>query len=157
MPCSGCSTLHGVNPNLTKKTNYPSHFPWVIFLFQKDCELVLGTLGSYHIYLLAKTQLHPPCFSEDWLSEFYQIWHWWWNINKSISFHFELFPRKANNKVFQKPQKSYFGASLDLFCSNLDKNEFSFKRGLCQILNIPIIYHHVKNQKKIRSYSWEKR
>ena len=31
------------------------------------------------------------------------------------------------------------------FCSNLVRNEFSWKRGL--FLNISIIYHHVKNQK----------
>ena len=45
-----------------------------------------------------------------------------------------------------KKKKKNFGASLV-------KNEFSWKRGLCQFLNIPIIYHHVKNQKKLISHS----
>ena len=38
--------------------------------------------------------------------EFYQIWDWWRSINNNISFHFRLFPRKTNNKNFQKfPKK----------------------------------------------------
>ena len=61
----------------------------------------------------AKNQLHPPCFSEDWLTafwpinrepEFCQIWDWWWNINNNISFHFRLFPRKLF-KIFNKLKK----------------------------------------------------
>ena len=32
--------------------------------------------------------------------------------------------------------------------ANLDKNECSWKKGLCQFSNIPIIYHHAKKQKK---------
>ena len=28
------------------------------------------------------------------LTQFCQIWNWWWNIN-NISFHFRLFPRKT--------------------------------------------------------------
>ena len=39
------------------------------------------------------------------------------------------------------------------FYSNFVKNEVWWKRGLCQFLNIPIIYHHVKNQKKLMRYS----
>ena len=30
----------------------------------------------------------------------------------------------------------------------MSKNEFSWKKGLCQFLDIPIIYHRAKNQKK---------
>ena len=37
----------------------------------------------------------------------------WWNINTSISFHYRLFPRKANvTKFFKKSQKPYFGPGL---------------------------------------------
>ena len=77
-----------------------SHVPWVIFLLQIYCELVLGTLGmlgnahqkwychfieNFRVYLKQKNQLHPPCFSKDGLSafwpitresEFFQIWGW---------------------------------------------------------------------------------
>ena len=38
---------------------------------------------------------------------------------------------------------------LDSSFPNLGKNEFSWERGLCQFLSIPIIYHHTKNQKKL--------
>ena len=46
----------------------------------------------------------------------------------------------------------YFGH----FFQNVGKNEFSRKKGLCQILDIPNIYHHAKNQKKLISHSREK-
>ena len=59
-------------------------------------------------------------------------------------------------KFFKKPQKPYFGAILGPFCANLGENEFSWKKELCQFLNILIIYHRSKNQKKIMSHSWEK-
>ena len=48
-------------------------------------------------------------------------------------------------------KKSYFCAILSPFCPNLGKNEFSWKKGLCQFLDIPIIYHRAKNQKKLIS------
>ena len=34
------------------------------------------------------------------------------------------------------------------FCPNLGKNEFSWKKGLYQVLDIPSIHHRGKNQKK---------
>ena len=39
---------------------------------------------------------------------FCQIWDWLCNINKNISFHFRLFQGKANDKIFQKIQRSLF-------------------------------------------------
>ena len=50
---------------------------------------------------------------------------------------------------FQKMKKNYFGGHFDLFGSNLGKGKFPWKKGLCQFLNIPIIYHRAKNQKKL--------
>ena len=35
------------------------------------------------------------------------------------------------------------------FCPNLGENEFSWKKGLCRFLDIPTIYHHAKNEKKL--------
>ena len=102
-----------------KKSTSSSYFSLVIFLLQRSCKLVLGTLGmpSYAhpkwyyqfienvcVYLQVKNQLHPPCFSEDcllafwpinWKPEFCQIWGWWWNFRNNISFNFRLFPRKT--------------------------------------------------------------
>ena len=127
------------------------------------------------VYLSATNILHHSLLSWDitfwrilqfdWLTvfspitrepEFCQIKDWWWNINNNINFHFELFTRKTINKIFQKIEKPYFGAILDPFCKDLGKNEFSWKKRLCQFLNILIIYHHTKNQKKIMCHSWGK-
>ena len=138
-----------------KNQLHPSHFPQVIYLWQRYCKLVLGTMvmpsyahpnwyyqfiENFHLYLQAKSQLYPPCFSEDSLSAFWpinreqevcQIWDWWWNINNIFI--------------------------LDHFQEKLVKLvEFSWKRVLFRFLNIPMIYHHVKSQKKLMSHFWEK-
>ena len=39
---------------------------------------------------------------------------------------------------------------------HLSKNEFSWKKGLCQFLNIKIIYHCTKNQRKVNVPSLRK-
>ena len=57
-------------------------------------------------------------------------------------------------KFSHKSKKSYFGVILGNFCPNLEKNEFSWKKGLWQFLNIPIIYHGAKNLKKLTTHSW---
>ena len=73
----------------------------------------------------------------------------WWNINNNISFHFRLFPRKTNmEKFFQKSKNSYFGENLGSVCPKLVKNDFFWKKWVCQFLNIPIIYHFTKNENK---------
>ena len=56
-------------------------------------------------------------------------------------------------QIFQKIRNK---AILSPFCLNLGKNEFSWKKGLRQFLNILIIYHSAKNQKKLMTHSWEK-
>ena len=76
--------------------------------------------------------------------EFCQIWDWWWNINNNISFQFTLFPKKTNDKSFQKIQKKPILVPFwVLSCPNLPT-----KKG-CRFLNIPIIYHRAKNLKKL--------
>ena len=55
-------------------------------------------------------------------------------INNNISFHFRLFPRKTNDKILQKIQKTLFWGHFDLFCPILGKYEFFWKKGLCQFL-----------------------
>ena len=52
-------------------------------------------------------------------------------------------------KFLKNPKRTYFGAILGPFYPNLGKNEFSWKKELCQFLDIPIIYHCAKNQKKL--------
>ena len=46
-----------------------------------------------------------------------------------ISFQFRFFPRKTNDKIFEKTKKTnYFGVILGSFCPNLGKNESSWKK-----------------------------
>ena len=82
--------------------------------------------------------------------EIWQIWDWFWNISNNISFHFRLFPRKTNDKIFQKIRKIYFGAIWT-------KTKFPAKNGFVKYFsNITIIYQREKNQKKLMCHSWGK-
>ena len=54
---------------------------------------------------------------------------------------------------FKKSKNPNFGAILSNFYPNLGKNEFSWKKGLCQFLNIPVIYHGAKNLRKVTTHS----
>ena len=103
---------------------------------------------DFNVYLYAKNKIHhwllfwDITFSRilqfDWLTafwpitwetEFCQIWDWWWHINnKTISFHFRLTPRKTNDNIFQKIQKTLFAAILDPF-AHWSKMNFPRKKG----------------------------
>ena len=73
--------------------------------------------------------------------EFFQIRDWGWNINNNISFHFTFFPRKANDKIFQKiKKKKNILRPIWALLLKFGQNCFHWKRGLCQFLNIPIIF-----------------
>ena len=65
-----------------------------------------------------------------------------------------LLPGKTNNKIFQKIRKTLFWGLFGLFFPTLGNNEFSWKKG--KFFDIPIIYHHGKNQKKLMSHPLEK-
>ena len=56
-------------------------------------------------------------------------------------------------KFFKKSWKLYLGTILGPFYPNLGKKEFSYKKGLCQFLNIPIIYHRARAPKKLKTHS----
>ena len=60
---------------------------------------------SLRYYILKNPIIWLPSSILAHNSIFYQIWHWWWNINSNISFHFRLFPRKSSDKIFQNIQK----------------------------------------------------
>ena len=127
----------------------------------------------FNVYLHAKNKLHNSLLSYnitfqrilqfDWPAAFWPItWNpklcqiCWWNINNNISFHYRLFPRKTNiTKFFKKSQKPYFGSIRGPIAQIGAKNEFSWKKGLCQFFNIRITYHCAKNQKNLMSHSWE--
>ena len=59
-------------------------------------------------------------------------------------------------KFSKNPKKLMLGPFWALFCLNLGKNDFSWKKGLCQFSNIRIMYHRAKNQKKVITQSSEK-
>ena len=70
---------------------------------------------------------------------------------KSITisaFNLGYFQEKLQN--FSK--NLFCGPSFGPFCPNLGENKFSWKKGLFQFLNTPIIYHCAKNQKKLMSH-----
>ena len=90
-----------------QKTNFIIHFFLEILHFKESCNLI----GWQHQEL-----------------EFCQIWDWWWNINRNMSFHFRLFPRKTNHKFFLKIQKNLFLGHFGPFYPNLGKSEFSWKK-----------------------------
>ena len=66
----------------------------------------------------------------------------------------DYFQEKLLAKFFKKFKKPYFGAILGPFYANLGKIDFlgKIENGLCQFSDIPIIYHHAKNQKKLLSH-----
>ena len=58
------------------------------------------------------------------------IWDWWWNINNNISFQFWLFPRKTNDRIFQKKsKKNPFWAILGTFFQMWAKINSPGKKG----------------------------
>ena len=83
--------------------------------------------------------------------EFCQIWDWCCNINRN--FILDYFRKKLKTKFSKNP---YFATILHSFSKNMGKNEFSWEKGLCHFLNIPVIYHHTTNHTKTMSLSSEK-
>ena len=122
------------------KTNSIIHFFLEILHFKESCNLT----GWQHFCPQLENQNFPRYGVGGEISI---------TILTFISNHFQ---EKLMTKFFKKFKKPYFGLFLAPFCSNLGKNGFTWKKGLCQFLNITIIYHRAKNQKKLMSHSWEK-
>ena len=117
------------------KIRFIIYFFLEIIHFKESCNLI----GRHHFD------------TQNWRTRIFEIWDWWWNISNNISFQFTLFPKKLMTKVFKKSQKKPILVPFwVLSCPNLPT-----KKG-CQFLNIPIIYHHAQNQKKLKTHSWEK-
>ena len=71
-----------------------------------------------------------------------------------IVFILDYFQKNQMTKNCSKiPKNPIFRLFWDVFAQIWEKNEFSWKKRLCQFLNIPIIYHHSKNEKKIMTHS----
>ena len=88
--------------------------------------------------------------------EFCQIQDWWWNTSYKINFHFGLLPSKTKDKFSLKIQKTLFWGHFGPFLPKLGQKWIFLVKKDCQFLNIPIIYHRAKNQKKLLNHFWEK-
>ena len=78
---------------------------------------------------------------------FCQIWDWWLNISKDLSFHFRLFPRETANNFFQKIGKAGGGGHFGPLLTKFGQNGFSWIKGFCPFLDTPIIYCRPKIRK----------
>ena len=140
------------------------------FLFWVHWACLTSHTQNDNVYLHNKNKLYHSLLSWDiipqfdwptafwtitWEPKFCQIWRWCETSNKKNSFHFRLFPGKTGDKIFQKIPKNLFWDQFQPFMDKFGQRIFSLKKGLCQILNIPIIYHRAKNQKKLMTHSWQ--
>ena len=53
----------------------------------------------------------------------------------------DYFQEKLMIKFFKKSEKPYFGTILGTFCQHFGKNDFSWKKWLCQFLDFSMICH----------------
>ena len=86
-----------------------------------------------------------------------KIWDWWWIIN-NISFHFRLFPRKTNDKIFQQIPKILFWIHFGPFLPKFGRKWIFLEKKSSvsfQIFQLSTIVP--KRQKKLMSHFWEKR
>ena len=102
---------------------------------QKTSMLICMPKINFMIYFFPEIFKNPTIWLADSIlthnssSGIFPDIRWGSNINNNNCFNFRLFLRKTNDKIFQKiEKKNYFGANLDLFCPNLDKNKFSWKK-----------------------------
>ena len=82
---------------------------------------------------------------------FCQIWDCG-GISTISVFILDIFQKKTNHKIFQKISKTlfwdHFGPLLPKFRKKINIPE----KKSCQFLDIPIIYHRAKNQKKLTNH-----
>ena len=110
-----------------EKTNFIIHFFIKILHFKESCNLI----GWQHLAHNLRTKISTLVFILDYFQEKLT----WQNFSKI-----------TKNFIFR-----LFWALFGLIWAKIN---FPEKR-LCQFLNIPIIYHCVKNQKKLMSHSWQ--
>ena len=113
------------------KINFIIHFFQEILHFKESCNLI----GQQYF----GPQLENHNFARYGIAG---------EISITISvFILDYYQEKLTTKLFKKPQKPYFGTVLDPFCPIWAKMNFPGKNG--SVLDIPIIYHIAKNQKKL--------
>ena len=77
---------------------------------------------------------------------------------KILVFSLDYFQEKLMTKFYKKSKKPYFGAMWPFwnFLPKFGQKWIFVEKSLSQFLNIAIIYHRAKNQKKLICHSWEK-
>ena len=77
---------------------------------------------------------------------------------KILVFTLYYFQEKLMTKFIKKYKKLYVGAmcSFSPFLPKFRQKWIFLEKRLCQLLNIQIIYHRAKNQKKLICHSWRK-
>ena len=88
---------------------------------------------TFNICQQAKNQLHPSCFPWDIVTILWTDCFWYFG------------------PVWLIIQKGYSGP----FCPNWSQNFFPWNKALFQFFNIWITFHCAKNQKNLKSHSWE--
>ena len=114
---------------------------WCLSACQKNLE-ILHFNKTFQFYWLTAFW---PIIGD---TQFCQIWGCCWNINKNISFHFRLRPRKINNKIFQKRQKTHFEAMWPEWAHPFMTMPIPIF--FDQLLISMNLYQHAKNQ----AFSW---
>ena len=137
--------------------------PTLYYQLVENVDVYLHVKNKVHLSLLTWDIIFYKNLEFYWLTsighvtedpELCQTWDWCWSINNNISFHFRLFARKSNDEIFQKIQKTLFWGYFGIFCPNLDKNELSWKIELWHFLNMTVVFHRAKNQKKLMWHLW---
>ena len=122
-----------------QKINFVLHV--FLEILRRYCKFILSTLGmtgyahakwyyqlvgNFCVYLQGKNSTSSPMifwrYCRDMKTYFQYFGHDWLCTHKLI----------VMIKFFKKSKKLYFGAILVPFCPNLGKNDFSWKKGLCQ-------------------------
>ena len=144
------------------QTSYFGYFghAWLHNQLVEDFSVYLQVQNIFHYSLLFWDITFKRILQFDWLTafrlitqepEFCQIWDCGGDIN-SISFHFRYFSKKTNHKIFQKISKTLFWDHFGPFLPKFRKKINIPEKKSCQFLDIPIIYHRAKNQKKLTNH-----
>ena len=120
------------------------------------CQKCTSSFNSFLRYYILKNPaiyLAKEFWPITWEPEFCQIWDWWWNMNNNISFHFSLFPRKNNDKNFQKIQKTLFWHYFGPFLTKFRQKWVCLENRALSVFKYSNYLQSSKYQKKLMTHS----
>ena len=129
---------------------------WVVWtcLVMHTQSDTINLLKTFVFICRSKNQLHPPCFSNDWLtafwpinreSEFCQIWDWWWNIKNNICFHFKFLIN------FSKNLKKLFWCQFATFLLKFDQKWIFMEKRASPVFKLLSFSNYL-----LMSHCWQK-